>query len=198
MLGVILDNKLTWTKHIEKVIAKTKRVCFGLSRLRAYHSPGELLTLATSLAFSKLYYASPVWLNKNLHRVNLQNLLRASTNILKSCFRPGDWNYVSFNDIHKITGKATPLMWSNYCQATALKRIIETKKPENVWLKLQQNCRELRRENCIFFCSGSQTPMGNHNFANRVQHVSYRLPTNWDSLSVYSFKKLSKRLFLAF
>jgi len=196
ILGLIFDQKLSWSDHITKAIAKTKSVCYGLQRLKATQTTENLLTLATSLAFSKLYYAAPVWLNRNLHSLAKQNLLRASTNILKSCFRQGDWNYVSFKDIHEIAGIATPIMYSDYCHVTTLKRIIETCHPETVWNRLQHNCIELRRENRIFFTNGSQTPMGLNNFANRVQFTSSKLTSNWDSLSTWAFKRLAKQLFL--
>jgi len=198
VLGIIFDYKLTWTDHIQMAKGKTKRACFGLKRLSTFLDPIDLLNLTSPVAFSRLYYGAPIWLNRQLHNHNIQNLLRASTNILKSCFRLGDWNHVSFADLHEISNKATPMMYGDYQQAIMLKNIITNKRPENVWLKLQMNIREHVRENRIYFTNESLSPIGTFSFANKIRFMSSRLPPNWEVFTDYMLKSVSKRLFLKF
>jgi len=198
VLGVWFDNRFTWSKHIEYAISKLHKVNFGIRRLRTIFEPETLIGIATSLGFSTLYYGAAVWLSKNLHKSNLQNLLRASTNTLKSCFRYGDWNFISFRDIHEITNKATPIMYSNYVQATTLKNIMDHGKPNLVWTKLQFNCRMMNRDQRLYFGNESKGPSGLQNFANRILHASSKLPPGWQSMSKLTFKKIAKKTFLSF
>jgi len=196
ILGVIFDHNLTWSSHIKMAIKKTKSVIYGLKRLQSYLDTNELLNLVTSLGHSKLYYGSPVWLSRELHKINQKALLRASTDLIKSCFKQNDLNLISFNDIHELTDKATPLMFSDYSQAMMLKTTYNNARPELVWMKLQMNFRENRRSGAIFFGNGSRTGLGRFNFGNRVQHISSKLPPRWEQMTRTRFKEASKNIFL--
>jgi len=198
VLGVWFDNKFTWSKQIEMETQKLTKINFGLRRLRTIFEPEKLLQLATSLGFSKLYYGAPVWLSSNLSKNLLQDLLRASTNTIKSCFRSGDWNQLSFNDIHEIANKATPKMYSEFAQANTIKNIIDSHRPTLLWVKMQNNSREVPRDLRIYFGNESKSPMGRHSFANRIYHVSSKLPPGWENLTKEAFKRLAKTLFLKF
>jgi len=195
VLGVIFDEKLNWTEHINDVIKAVKRTCFGIQVLRKFLNENELLGLVTTLGHSKLYYGGPVWLSRNLHQINLRKLLRTSACLIRSCFNTGDWSLVSFEDIHTLAGKPTPLMMSDYLQATTLKNIIVTQKPDLIWLKLQQNSRYNQRTNKLTFGREDYGPWSLSNLANRVQHVSQLLPSNWEIMSKETFKRAVKNIF---
>jgi len=179
-------------------INQTKGVIFGLNKLKSFINPEELLNLATCLGHSKLYYGAPVFLSRNLHKINQRAILRASTNLIKACFKNRDWNYVSFADLHEISNRATPMMYADYSQAMALKSIINTGKPELVWYKLQQNYRENQRTGTLYFGNGSSNPLGQMNFANRIHHTSIRLPPQWKNFSLTLFKRRAKSIFMTF
>jgi len=196
VLGVIFDSKQDWSAHINDVINKVSKTQFGLRCLKKYLSINELLNLVTSLGMSRLYYGAPVWLSRGLHEINQRKLMRASAGLIRSCLTAQDWTGVSFVDIHELSGKATPMMMSDYYQAIALKNIYESGNPELVWLKLQVNCRINRRSGSIIFGNGSINLHGKHNLANRLQHVSTRLPHGWEQLSESAFKRLAKRTFI--
>jgi len=198
ILGVTFDNALTWSEHINNAINKTKSLIFGLRRLRFYLTTEELLNLVSSLGFSKLYYGAPVWLSRSLHNINQKALLRASTNMIKACFRTGDLTYMSFKDIHEFTGKFTPMSYSDFSQATTLKSIFHNGRPELVWLKMQENFRENRRNGTIYFGNGSINPHGILNLGNRIQHTSSKLPSHWENLSYESFKRMARKIFMVF
>jgi hypothetical protein len=62
VLGIVFDNRLQWDKQVEKVTRETRRPLQGLIIIKRHFSKPELLTLVTTLCFSKLYYGSQVWL----------------------------------------------------------------------------------------------------------------------------------------
>jgi len=196
VLGVIFDSKFDWSEHITTVINKANKIQFGLASLKKYFGIEELLGLVTSLGYSTLYYGAPVWLSRNLTDYNLRRLLRCTSGLIKACLQPGDWSRLSFTDLHELAAKPTPTMMSDYCQAMAVKRIMDYSIPSLVWLKLQTNSRHNRRTGSFMFGNGSVTPLGKHNFANRLLHISSKLPVNWETLQISTFKRLIKKQFL--
>jgi len=195
ILGVTFDSKLTWSQHISNVTTKINKLCFGLRKIKRNFTTEEMLRLVTTLGHSKLYYGAPVWLSRHLHKINQRKLLRASSNLIKSCISNQDWTLISYNNLHELAGKPTPMQMSDYIQATTLWSIIQTGKPEMVWLKLQINCRENRRTGSMTFGNGQMSPYGKHNFGNRMMHVSQKLPGQWDQMTKYSFKRMCKTIF---
>ena len=61
-LGVILSANLSWTPHIDKIIAKTRKIIGMLYRQFYRWSNPEVLTkLYTTIVRPHLEYAAPVW-----------------------------------------------------------------------------------------------------------------------------------------
>jgi exonuclease III len=61
-LGVILDNRLTWDRQVDKVIVDSRRSLQAVKLVRRYFNEEETAKLVTSLVYSRLYYASEAWL----------------------------------------------------------------------------------------------------------------------------------------
>jgi len=196
VLGILFDNKLDWSPHINEVLNKTLKIQYGLRCLKKYFTTPELLNLVTSLGMSRLYYGSAAWLSRSLTDFNHRKLMRASSGLIKACLDSSDWSLVSFLDLHQLSGKATPLMMSDYFQAMELKKIVEYSSPSLVWSRLQLNCRLNQRSGSMVFGNGSRNPFGKLNFGNRVEHVSRQLPIGWENMSMSLYKKTCKRLFL--
>ena len=65
-LGIFLDKKLSWEKHINVTSLKLRRANGALAKLRHYVSPNILTTVYYSLFHSHIFYACQVWgQNKN-------------------------------------------------------------------------------------------------------------------------------------
>lgn len=120
VLGVVFDLKLSWTAHINETVSKLSKVQFGIRCLRKCFDLNELLGLVTSLGMSKLYYGAPVWLSRQLNKVNKRKLPRASTRLILSCLFKSDWSRISFIDLNQLLNKATPMMMADFCQAMCL------------------------------------------------------------------------------
>ena len=77
LLGVIIDEQLTWKPHVNNVVRSASYKLYMLRRLRSLGTPErELCTIYTTFIIPTLIYASPAWsssltltLKKKLERV---------------------------------------------------------------------------------------------------------------------------------
>jgi len=155
VLGVWFDNKLQWNDQITMITESARKLCFGLRKLQKYFKTNELLNIVTTIGFSKIYYGAPVWLSRNLHDINKRKLLRTSASLIKSCLGVGYWNQISFIDLHVMANKPTPMMMSNYYQATTMRNIFHNGIPSLVWYKMQMNVQVNNRNNKMTFNAGN-------------------------------------------
>ena len=71
LLGLILDNKLSWEDHFQCILSRIrKRVHFLYSLKPAHPSPEVLWKVYCSLIRSVAVYAYPAWCNVSLSRLN--------------------------------------------------------------------------------------------------------------------------------
>ena len=78
VLGVTFDSKLNWYSHVQNQIKKCISIIAGLKIIRKYFNNEEFLNVVNSMFYSKLYYASQIWLIPSLNR-NLKNKLLLTT-----------------------------------------------------------------------------------------------------------------------
>ena len=114
ILGIIFDENLTWSEHIESAILKTKKATYGLKKLTTYLNINELQKVATCCVFSNLYYGGSVFLHPGLNSQLLRRLISVSANIIKVSNKLMGWNLVSFKDLHALAGLLTPLKMSYF------------------------------------------------------------------------------------
>jgi exonuclease III len=88
ILGLMLNDKLNWSAHIESVCKKSAQRLHALRRLRDLISPAELHLVYCSIIRSLLEYASPVFvgLNKKLCG-RLQKIDKRAHRIMSGSFR---------------------------------------------------------------------------------------------------------------
>jgi len=66
VLGIIMDSNLNWEHQVSKISQECTKINAGFHILKKYFIKEELLILATSIYYSKLYYAASVWLMPSL------------------------------------------------------------------------------------------------------------------------------------
>mgnify|MGYP003471208139 FL=1 len=71
MLGVTLDSKLSWKKHISSISISAARKLGFLFRAKAYFTPSQLLTLYKSQIRPVLEYCSHVWAGAPVNSLRL-------------------------------------------------------------------------------------------------------------------------------
>lgn len=80
-LGIIIDYRLTWEKHIEKIINKTKYLIFILYKLTNIMSYESLMMIYYAFFHSAVNYGSIAW--GGAYNNNLQILQRMQNRLLK-------------------------------------------------------------------------------------------------------------------
>ena len=123
ILGVYFDSKLTWFSHVSNAINSANKAKQALCIISRYFSSDELLKLSTAYFYSRLYYGAKVWLHSGLNGLLKKKLWQASSRMLQVV----DKDYQrrkSFNDLHKLYKRASPLMWSNYTTTISMYNVI--------------------------------------------------------------------------
>jgi len=199
-LGLTLDAHLNWEDHILKQSKQCDKITMGFNLLKKHFNRDELLTLVTSLFYSKLYYASEVWLSSNLSMRSQKLLLTTSSRVLKtiSGIKCNHEDKISYYELHKRLNRATPQMMTLYVQATCLHRVLTNNVPNNVFLDLLYHHYEARRHYKPTFSKTNKTRVGCNIFRNRIQKSTNQLSTDLTVLSYNQLKVIAKRDFLKF
>ena len=174
VLGVLFDSKLNWSSQVTNSILKANKNLQAIKIISKYFTPSNLIKIATSLFYQRLYYGASVWLSPTLSPISKQKLLSASANCLKVCSK----NYTldsSFIDLHKKFKRATPMMWSNYVTACTLYDVYNLQKPTNVFLGTINNILNENRNEFIYFTTQNQLKIGKTSIDNRFKILSNQL-----------------------
>ena len=195
VLGVIFDTKLTWYEHISKTIVSANKVKQGLAIISKYFSDEEMLKLATANFYSRLYYASKVWLISTIAAPLKKKLWQVSSRMLKIVKK--DWRGVySYKELHKICKRATPQMWNDYVTAIAMRDIICNQIPLCVVPKIAENVLHNTRRQGLSFTRSNQLKIGFNCISNRLQLVSSKLKMDWTTQSKDCYKNMCKKMFI--
>jgi len=71
VLGVIFDQQMDWTSHVNKAVKKVNRLTAGLKFLRKRLSKQQFLNAVTSQYYGLLYYGCQVWLGQHTRSSNI-------------------------------------------------------------------------------------------------------------------------------
>ena len=72
LLGVTLDQSLTWDRHISSVVRRCNGILVSLNRFRRHFTTEALITIIQAHVFSQIIYCLPVWggaAEKELQRI---------------------------------------------------------------------------------------------------------------------------------
>lgn len=143
-LGVIFDNKLSWSKHVHQTVNTCKKTLHGLKTIRKYYSKEEFIGICTSLYYSKLYYGCDIWLNPCLSHASKNKLESAHRSVLRLIEL--DFNHLmSPMELQRLSKRATPFEWSNFVHAKLLYNIIYNQDPFDLYSDLLANIYFERR-----------------------------------------------------
>ena len=74
VLGIVFDNRLEWSKQVDKSILKAMQSLQAFRRIKDYFTDREKNTLITCHVFSKMYHSSEIWLLPYLKERHLSRL----------------------------------------------------------------------------------------------------------------------------
>ena len=75
-LGVIIDHKLTWQRHIDYIALKISKALSVLSRLKYKFPKSSLLSLYYSLIYPQINYCIIIWGNASKIHMNKLSILQ--------------------------------------------------------------------------------------------------------------------------
>jgi len=183
VLGVHFDNRLTWDIHVDTAIMKSRKSLHALKTLRCYFTEIEMIKLITSNVYSKLYYASMVWLLPNLKENLFKKLFSHSGQVLKIV----DKN-LSYVNLHKKFNRSTPKIFSIYQTSLNLFHAVKTS-PEEV----QSVTLNDRRNTRLSFVKANNYKVGLNLVKNRLHSVTNVIDKKWIDLSLESYKLECKK-----
>ena len=195
VLGLFFDTKLSWYTQAMTAIEKANKIKQGLRLVGKYFTKEEMVKISTSLFYSRLYYGAKVWLHAGLSAAIKKKLWQASSRMLRITQK--DWNCEkSFEELHKITRRATPKMWSNYVHCCALFDVVENGKPSILLSKLMENNLVEQRFDGLIFTRSNRLKIGMNCLSNRLMYVSCQLNFNWLMYSKTAFKVKCKTMMI--
>jgi hypothetical protein len=104
--------KQRWDIDVTCAIHKANRSLNDIKLIRKYFNNKELLTMTTSNFYSVLFYNAEIWLTTYLNDNVKNKNFKASANAFKMChYSPNQMT--SFLELHKTTGRATPMLISD-------------------------------------------------------------------------------------
>jgi hypothetical protein len=145
-----------------------------------------------------LFYSSEIWHSPDLKR-NLKHLLFAASSnaCLKICL-----NYPSsdiyYNQLHVLTNRATPEMYSYYKLALLLYRVMNHNIPLHKWVNLNFKQVLTSRQSTFQCDKTNKLWVWLNAISNRFHYLNNKLPLDWFNQSIGSFKINCKKLSLSF
>ena len=197
VLGVIFDSKLQWTEHVAMAISKSNRALNALRMISKHFNMKELINLTTSNYYSILMYNSEVWQSSALKENLKHSLFVASAKALRLCNHYRD-AFLSYYDLHKLTTRATPAMFSNYKCALLLYKTFNALTWSNEWLFLNFSIINTSRQNNFMINRSNSSRCGLNATCNKFVSLNGMIPLTWLNLEFSSYKIKCKKLFLSF
>ena len=195
ILGITFDSKMTWTLQIRNAIAKSSRALNAISIIRRYFNTNELLQLVTSNFYSVLYYNSEVWNLDTLKQFDKNLLLTASAKALKMATHY-KYPMMSYKNLHQLTKRSTPDMYSKYKLALLLHKTYNCCLPEEEWIALNFMQTLMSRQVYFHMNRSNNSRVGMNILCNRFTTLNDKIPLEWLNKSIISFKLDCKNCFL--
>ena len=197
VLGVLFDSKLRWGPQVQRTVQKAEKALNAIRLIKNYFEQSELLQLITSNFYSVLYYNSEVWHIPSLHQSLQRSLLTASSKALKVCAKSSDLWMLSYNELHEMAGRATPMQLREYKIALQLYKTMDVQIPETDWINLNLNAVITSRQTKFITIKTNRVRVGMNAFSNRAWHINDKINMDWLNLSYNSYKVKCKKLFLS-
>ena len=102
-LGVIIDDKLTWSEHISSITKTISRNTGVISRLRSFLPSSALISLYNTLVLPYLYYCNIIWAHTSNNR--LHSLIITQKRAIRICTfsHPRDHSAPLFARLNTLT-----------------------------------------------------------------------------------------------
>ena len=195
VLGVLFDSKMQWIDQVSQAITKSKKALHGIKLIRKYMTKSEIKMLITSNFYSILYYNCEIWLSRNLHARQKQQILSASACALKILNNVSDIR-ISYTQLHKLEKRALPMDFAKYRLAIQLFKIYNGDSMNDDWIDMNVQQNFNARSKLFHINDYSNTKIGKNIISNRLTVLNAELDLDWLNLSLIAFKLKIKEQFL--
>jgi len=187
VLGVLMDNKLSWSQHVEKLIASSKKLTFALRYIRQNVDASVMNDVIRAQVVSKLSYASPAW----SHRIgyNLRARLRSAFfKILRNVVRDFDFKY-NRRILLQLTGQESiDNTWYKRSSVLLFKLVTTITPTELACTVLSKSYFNERSPGHLSFFSTNKSKFGKACLTNAAKEIVEKWDFDWLNLTVATFK----------
>jgi len=189
VLGVIIDNRLSWDQQISKVITDSRKSLQAVKLVRKYFTAEETIKIVTSLVFSRLYYASEAWLLPTLKEKLFALLHSQSGKILKVVDRD-----LGYRQLHKQYNRATPRIFAMYQTCINFYNVMKSMDSvSDEKAKVMMNTMQANRNEYFVFIRQNKYKCGLNNMSNRLRSVTNMIKKDWMLAEKSLFKTHCKK-----
>ena len=104
---------------------------------------------------------------------------------------------LSFNELHEMAGRATPMQLRDYKISLQLYKTMDVQLAETDWINLNLNAVITSRQTKFITNKANRVRVGMNAFSNRAWHINGKINLDWLNLSYNSYKVKCKKLFLS-
>ena len=196
LLGVTIDNKLSWDKHVQKVVTKMGNALSIIKRCAKYFTHTLAKQVIQALVLSNLDYCSIVWSSTSCGNIRkLQLVQNKAARVALSC----SWR-TNVIKMHKTLG------WLNVRNRLLsllmvfIKNVIITKSPQIIYRKLcfsslvHTHSTRHAAGGCFTLPSSSKAMQRSVTY--RAMHQWNTLPNNITQLNIHAFKMQIKNYYM--
>ena len=122
--------------------------------------------------------------------------MTASSRGLKLCAKSNDVCLLSYKDLHKMAGRATPNRLAKYKLALQLYKTLTQKCPTNDWISINFNIINISRQKMFAVNKTNRLRVGYNALSNRLNFINGKIDLDWLNLSFNTYKIKCKWLFL--
>lgn len=170
VLGVILDDSMSWSTHIATTINKLSRLTGAMKFLRRRLTKEQFMKVLTSQYYGSCYYASQAWLGPHTKKMDLRKLNSLHYKLLRVCVY--DWkNKVSRSELD-LLGRARPSLWAKYSTANFTIKVLRDRQPARLHDHIISTLFHERRFPDVYkFYDKSKKKIGRQALGNRLKDI---------------------------
>lgn len=169
VLGVLLDNRMTWSEHIAMRINKLNGLTGALKFIRKRLTQEQFLQVLTAQYYSVCYYASPAWLGWHTRKMDIRKLNSVHYRLLRTAL--GDWRQTIGRDHLDALGRVRPTLWAKYITASTVVKILRDDQPARLSDHIQDTIYSEERTMRVKFYDKSKLKPGQQAIGNRIKHI---------------------------
>jgi len=177
VLGVTFDHRLNWTKQVDKVIEKGRKLNSGLKFIRKKLNKEQFLKVLTSQYYGTCFYGCNVWMAKNTYKdVRRLNALHyRSLRIVAKDYK----RIMSRQKLDEI-GRARPSTWYKFSTTSLVIKVVTRQEPKRLATMLAENMfTERRKPFRPKFFNKADLRIGRQALVNRCDMLMNDLDFDW-------------------